>query len=163
MSDLFFLPSLPTARCLMEMLITRIWNYPPVMPLMAAPHPESLLTVEDVIGRELTLQRTEKESILRLETTIERSAACVHAIAASGAEVRLAMNQIPADALIFFCIHKPSETELSLIQVSEQSSHLLSQLVLFDPFGPARQPPSSVLTSLQVSSASVYVFATLLR
>ncbi len=45
---------------MMEMLITRISSFPPVLPLM---EPDSQMTADDVHARELLLQRKEKETI----------------------------------------------------------------------------------------------------
>jgi hypothetical protein len=49
--------------------------------------PDSQLSVDDVHARELLLQRKEKDTILALETAIERAAVRSHTLATMGIEV----------------------------------------------------------------------------
>jgi hypothetical protein len=140
---------------MMEMLITRISSFPPVLPLM---EPDSQMTADDVHARELLLQRKEKETILGLETAIERAAVRQHTLTTMGIEV---LHFIPFILFILLfaptladaplpLLPQPSEAELAAIHVDEGTSHLLSQLALFDPSGPARRPPPIVFSNLQV-------------
>jgi len=54
---------------MMEMLITRIWNFPPVLPLL-----DSHLSADEIYAQEQQLHRAEKDAILHLENVIRAHA-----------------------------------------------------------------------------------------
>lgn len=68
-------------------------------------------------------------------------------------EDELQMNALERSHILEFETHLAAAT--SKLVITEQSSLLLSQLMLMDPFGVARRPPNHILEQLQQQNASL--------
>ena len=126
------------ARTLMEMVVTRIYQYPPLLP--AAPDAASF-------ANEHALERQEIDAVVGTpvcEPSIGSiSEAHKHTLIGGG---------VWCVALVAFECRVATAFAGQPVEVDEASSLFLvpaNRLVFFEPTGPARRPPASIVTALE--------------